>query len=482
MGSILSTLLVSAGALKACSQALDAVQNNVANASTPGYARQAATLIAMPFDPASGSTGGVKTGEIASSRDEFAEQAVWRQNVQLGAASQSVSTLQSVQTLFDISGNGGLSKAMNNLFQSFSAWGQSPNDSNARQLVMERASDVAKAFQQSASSLGKAAQDTNQQIRQSVDNINRLAGKLQQFNIQSMAGAWNDPGLDARIHSTLEDLSQYADFTAAKQADGSWTVLLNGQTPLVIADQQFPVTYHLAQPATPPPANANAPAQAQILAADGKDITSDIVTGQLGSLLNTYNSVFPSLIGSGSQQGSLNVMAEQFADRVNQLLISGNISDGPPPQTGVPLFTYDAVNPTNVAQTISVNPVATADQLAAIDPGPPEVANGIPLALSQLAAPQSAPDEIDGQSYMEFYGNMASAIGRQLQDATNDQQASQASVAQAKNLRQQQSGVDLDEEAVTLLQFQRAYDANSRLISILNELSQEAVNLLAPGR
>ena len=175
-------------------------------------------------------------------------------------------------------------------------------------------------------------------------------------------------------------------------------------------------------------------------------------------------------------------MAQQFADRVNQLLTSGNISDGPPPQTGVPLFTYDAANPTNVAQTISVNPAATADQLAAIDPGPPEVANGIPLALSQLATPQSAQDEIDGQSYMEFYGNMASAIGRRLQDATNDQQASQASVAQAKNLRQQQSGVDLDAEAVTLLQFQRAYDANSRLISILNELSQEAVNLLAPGR
>ena len=37
-------------------------------------------------------------------------------------------------------------------------------------------------------------------------------------------------------------------------------------------------------------------------------------------------------------------MAKQFADRVNQLLTSGNITDGPPAQAGVPFFTYDSTD------------------------------------------------------------------------------------------------------------------------------------------
>jgi flagellar hook-associated protein 1 FlgK len=51
-------------------------------------------------------------------------------------------------------------------------------------------------------------------------------------------------------------------------------------------------------------------------------------------------------------------------------------------------------------------------------------------------------------------------------------------VAQARNLRDQASGVNYDEEAMTMLQFQRAYQANSRMISILNQITEEVVNLL----
>jgi flagellar hook-associated protein 1 FlgK len=171
-------------------------------------------------------------------------------------------------------------------------------------------------------------------------------------------------------------------------------------------------------------------------------------------------------------------MAKQFADRVNQLLTQGNISDGPPPVAGVPLFTYDTTNATNVAQTLAVDPTVTADQLAAISTGPPEVSNGVPLALSALADPQSSDDEINGASFTGFYGNMAAAIGNHLNDANNSLQVQQSALAQAQNLRQQVSGVSLDEEAAVLLQFQQAYEANSKLITILDQLSEDTINML----
>ena len=59
MSNLLSSLLSSSGALSAYDQVLSVTQNNVANASTPGFVKQRQLLRAMPFDPALGSGGGV---------------------------------------------------------------------------------------------------------------------------------------------------------------------------------------------------------------------------------------------------------------------------------------------------------------------------------------------------------------------------------------------------------------------------------------
>jgi flagellar hook-associated protein 1 FlgK len=199
----------------------------------------------------------------------------------------------------------------------------------------------------------------------------------------------------------------------------------------------------------------------------------------LGALLNLTNTVIPSIIGNGAQQGSLNVMAQQFADRVNTLLTSGNISDGPPPVPGVALFTYDAANPTNTAASLAVDPTVTPAQLAAISTGPPEVANGIPLALAALSTPVQAADKIDGVSYTQYFGQIAGDVGGLLSTATNEQGVQQSLVSQAQSLQQQYEGVSLDEEATILMQFQRAYDASSRFITVLDNLTQDAVNMLS---
>jgi flagellar hook-associated protein 1 len=161
---------------------------------------------------------------------------------------------------------------------------------------------------------------------------------------------------------------------------------------------------------------------------------------------------------------------------VNGLLTAGNIADGAPPTTGLPLFTYGA-DPTAIARTLSAAPLQTAD-LAAIAPGPPYVSNGVPLALSDLASPQNAADRIDGSSFAQFYGFLAGRAGSALSDAQSRLAVEQSAVAQTKNLRDRMSGVSLDEEAAILIQFQRAYEATSRLIVILDQLSQDTINIL----
>lgn len=478
MPNILSELLSSAAALGTYNQVLQVTQNNVANASTPGYVKQRQNLIAMPFDPVSGAMGGVRAGTIESARNLYAEQAVRRQTVLLGQAQQNVNSFSSLQSLFDISGKSGLPSTLNHLFQSFSAWAQSPGDATARQTVLERAGDVARSFQQAATGLSDLAQGTERQIGQTVQQVNALTRQIADYNAQILKTGGADAGLDTGLTSTLEQLSELVDVTALKQADGSVTVLLDGQVPLVDGDLQHGVSFRFVSPDTPPPVYPDARPQAAIFAEDGADITPRATGGQLGALLDVRNRVLPSYLGDAWHAGDLNDMAKQFADRVNGLLTSGVASAGPPPVAGVPLFQYDTGHGTSTAATLEVDLGVTPDQLAAADAGPPPVSNGIPLALARLASPESDADRINGASFNQFYAAMAARAGVQLNRASSDVSVQQSMVAQTKELRQQMSGVSLDEEATILIQFQRAYEATSRLITVLNQLAQDTINML----
>ncbi|MCU1235906.1 MAG: flagellar hook-associated protein FlgK [Candidatus Solibacter sp.] len=476
MPNMLASLASTADTLAAYSRVLEATQSNVANASTPGYAKQRIDLYALPFDPHGGATGGVRAGDIQSARNEYAEQAVRTQTTGLGYQSQLADGLTVLQTNFDISGNQGIPQALNNLLQSFSAWGANPADPSARQAVLQRADAFAQAFNQTANSVAAFSRDTERQIGSTVGQINQIVGQIRGYNQLALQGNKNDAGLSARTHAALEQLTTLANVQSVFENDGTVSLTLNGQTPILLGDQQYPISASLYQAAEPPPVNLLGAGSMRLQASDGSEVTSS--GGQLGALLKLRNEVIPSLIGDQYQTGDLNQMAKAFADRVNGLLTSGNVTDGPPPQAGAAIFTYSTGDATSTAASLSVDPAVTQDQLAAIQTGPPEVSNGIPLALSALAVPSQDSDRINGLSFSRFYGQTAGRVGGLLSDAQNNKDVQQSLLGQAKDLRQQYQGVSLDEEATVLMQFQRAYQANAKFLSVLDQLTQTAIDIL----
>lgn len=475
MSNILTSLLASAGALTAYDQVLQVTQNNVANASTPGFVKHRQALLAMPFDPAGGLIGGLRAGEVLSARSAYADQAVRSQLFLRGQAEQEVGSLSALESIFDISGDSGIPNALSRLFQSFSAWAQSPNDTVARQTVIDRGVDAAAAFRQTAGRLSEQERQTEYAAAQAVASVNEIANRLRTLNGLARRTSRTDSGLDAQIHNALEELSSYVSISVLEQEDGSVNVLLNGQTALVAGDDAYPIDCRLSQPDEPPPVYSDAPPLLRLFAADGRDITAATGPGQLGALLDMRNRVLTSYLGDAWQEGDLNRLASGLAARVNELLVSGAAPDGSP---GVALFTTTA-SPVDAARTLTVDQAAVQpDRLGAVQTGPPAVSNGIPLALSALVNSQADADRVDGASYAQFYGRLAARSGAALNDAESRLKVQQSAVAQARNLRQQMSGVSLDEEATILIQFQRAYEANARLIAVLDRLSEATINIL----
>jgi flagellar hook-associated protein 1 FlgK len=482
MSSLNSILSSTANTLQTLTKALAVSEENVANVSTPGYAEQVQNFTALAFDPATGLVGGVALGDIQSSRDIFAEQNVQSQTSQLGTAQQLVSSLTNLQSNFDISGTTGIPAALSALSAAFSSWSVSPNNVTDRQNVIQNIQDVASAFQATAANVSQIASANQTQLSGLVNQVNGYAANIAADNAKIQAGDRSDPAVSADIYSNLESLAGIANFTTLKQPDGTVTVLLGGQTPLVAGSVQGKIGASFSVPATPAPIYPSAPPNAQILDSQGTDITSTVTQGKLGGVLTVLNQTLPAITGDSTQQGSLNQLAESFANTVNGIQTASNVSDGPPAQAGTALFSYDTTNTTNAAASLTLAAGATAAGLAAISPAnaagtPPttEVGNGGALSLAGLA---TAANQIGGQSYTQYFGAIAATVGSALSHATTGQTTQTSLLAQAQALRQTAQGVDLNQEAVTVTELQTSLQAASKVFSVIDSLTQTIINLI----
>jgi flagellar hook-associated protein 1 len=474
MGTLSASLFGAASALDAFQYAVGVSQNNVDNASTPGYASQGAVLEADPFDPETGLAGGVSTGTPINSRDLLAESAVWQQSAAQGAANAQNEALSDVQNALPVSDGSGIPAAMTNFFSAASAWSASPDDESDQQAVIDSANSLAQTFNTTAAGVASASQSVDQSITSTVAQVNQLTTQLSQLNAAEQDGGQNDSGLQAQIYSNLETLSGLVNISVLPQQDGTVNVTLAGGAALVVGSQQYALTVGSAAASTTQPIDPQAPPHTIIEASDGSDITSQITSGTLGGLLQVRDVTIPSLIGDASQPGALNQLASAMATTVNQIITQGFVSPGTPATSG--LFTTDPANPTAAAATLAVDPNMTASGLPAIDQN--NVPNGVPLALAALANPQTSADEIDSVSYTAFYGNTAAEVGSQLDQAQSNQSLSAQSLSQAQNLRQTVQGVSLDAEAINILQFQDGYQAVAKVVTTIDNMMQSVINML----
>ena len=73
-------------------------------------------------------------------------------------------------------------------------------------------------------------------------------------------------------------------------------------------------------------------------------------------------------------------------------------------------------------------------------------------------------------SFTEFYSLIVSTVGSSTSVATTSLKASEASLEAVQNMRDSVSGVTLDEELASMMQFQRSYEASANFINTINEM------------
>ena len=451
MGNLLSSLLATSGAMKAYDRALDVIQNNVSNASTPGYAASRLNLVAQPFDPASGRAGGVTAGTLESSRDDLVEQSVWSQQNAAGQFTQKSASLAPIEQILGVTSEAAIPADLDQFFQSFSQLATTPNDSVARSQVLDNAGQLTSSFNAASRSLADASTQSDRRIGSTVDQINQLVGQVQSYNQGVDAGSIShlDLGADSTVYAALENLSQLVDFTASRDSSGRFEIRLgSGQSALLLGSRQSMLKVDLSH------------AQTGIQNSNGETVTTQLQSGKLAALLDTRNNLIPSVTSE------LDRLAAGVASQVNSTLNAGVDANG---DAGQDMFSYDASQPAATLAVTMTDPATLAAATAEAPGGSGNAANLAALAGQPL---------LDGGTFTQFYGDLAASVGRQKASADQNQQLHTQLLTQAQAVREQTSGVSLDEEATRLIQFQRAYQASAQLLSVLNQLTGTVINLL----
>jgi len=455
MSSLNASLAAALSGLAAEQGALEATTNNVANVNTPGYSREVPVLVTsdpLVVDPLTLGTG-VTLKTIESVRDPILESRIQQETQTQGQLSALVSALSQTEVSFT-SGTGDIGTAISNFFNSVNQLSTSPADLSLRQGVLTAADNLATAFNVAANHLTAQRTSLDASVEQSVGQINQLTQQIAQLNgqISSLQNVGQDAGtfLDQRTQ-LIDQLSSLIDVSVIP-SDNTLTLTTANGTALVAGQQSFALS-------TQPDASG-----VQHIFAQGSDITSTIVSGQLGGLLQARDQQIPEI------QTQLDALAAGLSSAVNTVQTAGYDLNGNP-TTRVNLFNPPPASGTGAAASLSV--AITDPALIAASSDGTAGSNGNAEAMFAL----SSQAVIGGQSPTDYYSNLVFNVGNASSNANAEQSASSLVLKQLNDQRASISGVSLDEEAANMVRYQQAYSASAQVITTINAMMQTVINM-----
>jgi flagellar hook-associated protein 1 FlgK len=453
MSSLFGILSIATGALAAEQGAMDATTNNVANANTPGYSRLRPVLIESdPVVLGSVTYGqGVTLQKLEGLRDPILQLRIQEETQQQGQLNTFVSALQQTQVQFTTS-NSDIGSQISNFFSSLNLLSTDPTNLSLRQGVLTAAGNLATAFRNTSGNLTQQQNNLDLSVTQAVQQVNTLTGQIAGLNtrISQLQGVNQDASAFVDQRDVLiGQLSSLIDVSTIKSDNGLTLTTSNG-TALVVGGQSFALN------------TQTNPSGLQDIYAQGVDITAKLTSGQLGGLIQVRDQKIPALLTG------LDTLAAGLANGVNTANKTGFDLNGAP---GGDFFVPPPVSGQGAAANLAVQ-ITDPALIAASSDGTPG-SNGNVAVLSAVQNQAVA----GGQTPIGYYSNLVFGLGNDVSNGTAELSSAQLVLNQLNDQRGSISGVNLNEEAANMLQYQNAYDAAAKVVTTINDMLFTVINM-----
>ncbi|MET0210620.1 MAG: flagellar hook-associated protein FlgK, partial [Burkholderiaceae bacterium] len=393
---------------------------------------------------------GVRVSSLLRFSDNYKTQQLWRSNSEVGERSQTQPYMtQLEQVMADDQSN--LSSGIDSFFAALNAVaGVDPTSTPLRQQVVTTGTLLAQRFNSLNNVYNAQMQSVRQQRSAVVDSANSAIATIASLNTQianANASGTNASGLIDTRDQAIDSLAGQLALEVSDQPDGTRNVSLKSGQSLVLGgvagtlsvggglDQTFSLEF----------------------AGTSFALDPTKAGGQLGGLSTYVTDTLKPL-----QQGVADI-AKQVADKVNGQLAAGYAMDG---TRGKPMFVYTPGNTSNMLQV--ADGFQTADLAFSGDGTAGDTGN-----LQKLVDIKNQTITVTGLGSVLISDADTQLVGKLAVQSQQNKTAlttAQSMRDQADADWQSTSGVNQDEEAVNLVEYQNMYQANMKVMSVANAL------------
>jgi flagellar hook-associated protein 1 FlgK len=350
--------------------------------------------------------------------------------------------------------------SLEKFFDAFATLAETPVSAIPRENVLVQGEGLASAFRNMAGRLDSAQRDADRQVRGTVDDANALLGRIAALNASIGSATSMERSLHVRDEQgqLVRELSELVDIQVLNRPEGGVDISIGHGRPVVVGQTSYAIDVQSA-----------APSGLATIGVGGTAVTGEITGGRLGGFLHVRDVNLP------DYQSRLDTLAYGVAEQVNALHAAGYDQTG---GTGGDFFAFSSAltGTAGAAAALIVRPAVAADsRLVAAGgttaAGDNDTARGIAALRQQMVL------NGDTATLADAWGQLVYRVARDTKVAADERDSRREIVRQVDTLRDAVSGVSLDEEAMHLLKFQRAYEANARFFQVIDRTLEMLLGL-----
>lgn len=500
--------------LQIAQKSLDITGNNISNINTPGYTRQRVDLYSMyvsgnrslrwstKTNNLSMQGQGVNAYGVSQIRDIFIDKR-YRENVAVEAETDTkVQILSEIEDVLDDFETDGLQKFTTDFFDALQDYsGEKPDSTEVATIVVNAAKNLCRALNVYDEQIKEIEYTYVHELSDSVDYINNMVADMKALNDKIARekihlGEGYDPNeLCDEMNLYIDELSTYGNIEFDRNDDGTYNVMLGGVT---ILDGEAGKTNRLIMKDY----DKNGLAIVQYESGHPTDFTSGSLKGYIDML--NGNGVYASggqnsIHGIAYYKSALNEFARTVANTFNnangaaedksRMMFESSIDGALITAGNIHIADAWQKNPTMIGMVRTLDPITGLYKYGfdenKDDIKEDETSNLVNLQNSNIKYLISQFDnkaikwgnchDFEGSIY-EYISFISNRLGQDIDYEISRQETAEVTVNGLLDARDDVSGVQMDEEGINMLNYQKWYNASSRMVTALDDLLDKLIN------
>ena len=494
--------------LQVAQKSLDITGNNLSNTNTVGYTRQRVDLYAMyvsgnqslrwcsETNSLSLTGQGVNAYGVGQIRDIYIDKR-YRENIAIEAETEkTVSILSEIEDTLDNIDTDGLQFFTEEFFKALQDYSvEKPDSTEVASIACNSAVSLVRLLNTYDTQLKQVETTYVAELEDTVSYINNLLEDMNLLNDRIVKELINYPDeygpneLYDQMNLYIDELANYGDISVTKNTNGSYSVDMGGVN--IVNGNTFKINYLIME-------DYEANGQAIIHYQTGEEL--NVQSGLFKSYIDMLNG--NGVYATGHQNGeygiayfksAINEFANTLAKTFNEA--NGSVQDPdrrlfvPYPEDAVITAGNIQVSEIWLEDPTMIGQVRTLDEMTGLySYGYDEVTGEVGTVtlqntnviylLSQFentALKFGNANDFQGDVY-DYISFISNRLAQTISYDTSRYEAAVVTVDTLMDARDEVSAVQMDEEGINMLNYQKWYSASSRMLTTLDECLDKLIN------